>query len=146
MKEKIYTKRRSDIEEEMRRLFSGFSQMRNGSLLRAINVWHPATDVYETANEFCILCELAGVDKQDIKVHIEDNVITISGIRREPVIGEKAVFHNLEINFGPFERNIQIPRKFLGSEPIAHYSNGFLDVRIPAIEREGEENIDVEVK
>lgn len=116
----------------MKRLFSGFAQMRNGSLLRAINVWHPPTDVCETKDEFCIICELAGISKDQIRVHIEENVITISGIRQEINIGEKTVFHNLEINYGPFERNIQIPRKFMGSDPSAHYIDGFLTVRIPA--------------
>ncbi len=146
MREKIFAKRNNDIEEEMKRLFSGFAQMRNGSVLRAINVWHPPTDVCETKDEFCIICELAGISKDQIRVHIEENVITISGIRQEISIGEKTVFHNLEINYGPFERNIQIPRKFLGSEPNARYSDGFLTVRIPASLQSEKTATDVKVE
>lgn len=145
MREKIFTKRNDDIEKEMKRLFSGFAQMRNGSVLRAINVWHPPTDVCETKDEFCIICEIAGVSRDEIRVHIEDDVITISGLRRELKIGQKTVFHNLEINYGPFERNIQIPRNFVGSEPEAHYSDGFLTVRIPATGEAEKTVIDVEV-
>ncbi len=145
MKEKIFAKRRSDIEEEMRRLFSEFSQLRNSSLLRAINVWHPATDVCETKDEFCIICELAGVERKNIRVHIEDDVITISGVRSEQLLRKKTIFHNLEINYGPFERNIQIPHKFLGSQPETLYSRGFLVVKIPATSEKQKGAFKVEV-
>ncbi len=124
MDKKIRVKSRSDIEEEMRRLFSGFAQMKHQAILHAINLWHPATDVYETENELCIVCELAGVRKEDIHLHIEEAVITISGVRDEQRAGKKAVFHNLEISYGPFERNIHLPNKFIGSEPRANFING----------------------
>ena len=70
MDKKIHVKGRSDIEDEMRRLFSGFAQMRHRALLHAINLWHPATDVYETEKELCIVCELAGVSKDASIKHI----------------------------------------------------------------------------
>lgn len=145
MREKIYTRRSNEIEAEMKRLFSNFSQMRNAGMLRAINVWHPPTDVCEMEREFCIVCELAGVQKEDIRIHIEENVITIAGARTQKAFGEKTVFHNLEINYGPFERNIQIPRKFIGSEPKATYNDGFLKVTIPARVRQEMVEIDVKI-
>ncbi|MGC9316195.1 MAG: Hsp20/alpha crystallin family protein [bacterium] len=146
MREEIFTKRSNDIEEEMRRLFSTFSQIRNGGVLRAVNVWHPPTDVCETDGEFCVICELAGVKKEDVRVHIDENVITISGIRHKRVMNERTIFHNLEINFGPFERNIRIPRKFVGSEPRANYSEGFLTLRIPVAEKIVRTEVDVKVE
>lgn len=145
MEKKIRVKDRSDIEEEMRRLFSGFSQMRHRVLLHAINLWHPATDVYETELELRVVCELAGVTKQNISIHIEDSVMTISGVRLEPKTAEKAVFHNLEINYGPFERNIQLPQKFMGSEPKATFANGILTVKMPISPDNSTLKIDVEV-
>jgi HSP20 family protein len=144
MREKIYAKRSNEIEAEMKRLFSNFSQMRNAGILRAINIWHPPTDVCETEMEFCIVCELAGVRKEDIRIHIEDNIITIAGARTQKGSVEKTVFHNLEINYGPFERNIQLPRKFIGSEPKATYNDGFLKVTIPA--RVLQETVEIDVK
>ena len=66
MKKDYKVKDRSGIEDEMRRLFSGFAQMRHGAMLHAVNLWHPPTDVYETDNELVIVCELAGVEKKNI--------------------------------------------------------------------------------
>ena len=143
---KIRLKDRAQIEEEMHRLFSGFAQLRNRVLLNALNMWHPATDVFETEHEFCIICELAGVDKKDIAMRIDDNVVTITGVRREPKIKERGTFHNLEINYGPFERHIQLPRRFIGSEPKAGFSGGILTIRIPGASQNPPRNIEVEVE
>jgi len=145
MDKKIRVKDRPNIEEEMHRLFSGFAQMRNRILLHALNIWHPATDVCETDDELWIICELAGVAKENIKIHIEENIMTISGIRVEQKVGEKAVYHNLEINYGPFERNIQLPPRFVGSEPKATFANGFLKIRIPVSDEKPCNEIEVEV-
>ena len=144
MYEKLKTKGRRDIEDEMRRLFSGFAQMRHRAMLNAINVWHPATDVYETEDELIVVCELAGLDKSEVKVTIDNAVLTISGIRDEKKVVGKTVFHNLEINYGPFERNIQLPDRFIGSEPKALYSNGILTVKIPVGETRLTHNIEIE--
>ncbi|HHS49541.1 MAG TPA: Hsp20/alpha crystallin family protein [candidate division Zixibacteria bacterium] len=134
------------FDEEMRRLYSEFSQMKNRVMLNALNVWHPQTDVCETEDELIITCELAGVRKEDIKIQIDDNILTISGTRKERKPLSKAVFHNLEINYGQFERSIRFPNRFMGADPNANFKEGILCIKIPATPPEKRRKIDVEVE
>ena len=144
MKTAIEVKEKPRIEEEMQRLFSEFSNVRHHLQLRATNLWHPATDVYETPDKLIIISELAGIEQEDINLGIHHGVITISGIRKEQNPEGSAIFHNLEINCGPFERNIRLPERFIGSEPRAKLSNGILKIVIP-IAKEKKTIIDIEV-
>jgi HSP20 family protein len=141
----ICTKSRA-YEEEMRRLYSEFSQMKHRVMLDALNVWHPATDVCETEDEYIITCEIAGVRKEDVVIQMGDDVITIAGVRKEKRPVHKAVFHNLEINYGPFERNIHIPRRFVGAKPRARFKEGILTVRLSFVSPKTIGIIEVEIK
>ena len=145
MDRKIFTKKRSNMEEEMRRLLSEFSQMRHGPVLHSVNLWHPATDVCETRDKFIVLCELPGIGKEDVRIHIEDGVITISGVRREPHFDGKVVYHNLEVNYGPFERNIQYPDRFEGDSAKASFEGGMLRIILGTRAGRGSERVDIEI-
>ncbi len=46
------------------------------------------------------------------------------------VIEERSTFLNMEINYGPFERNIHLPREFVGGKISARYVNGFLKIEV----------------
>jgi HSP20 family protein len=95
--------------------------------------WAPATDVYETAGHYVILMELAGVDRDRIEVTLDGNLLRVRGERREPPPTEaKAQLHLMEIDYGPFERCIELPGPPPGAESVeAHYDNGFLRLRVP---------------
>ncbi len=134
------------FEEEIRGLYSEFSQMKNGVMLNALNVWHPPTDVCETEDEFVITCELAGIRKEDIRIQLLDDVVQISGTRIEKRPIARAIFHNLEINYGPFERNIRFPKRFLGAEPRASFNEGVLCVKIPASPPHPKGKVEIEVE
>lgn len=137
-------KNRRDLEDELRRLFAGYAQLRSRTMLRAINLWHPPTDIYETKDAFVIICELAGIDEKDVSTHIDGDVITICGERHEPKWNGIVAFHNLEINYGPFERNIHIPKRFINGEIKATLIGGFLTIRILTPKAKGMTEIEVE--
>lgn len=145
MRKTLRTKSRS-FEEEMRGLYSEFAQMKNRVMLDALNVWHPPTDVCETEDELVITCELAGVRKEDIRIQLNDDFVQITGKRTEKRPISRAIFHNLEINYGLFERNIRFPKRFIGSEPHASFREGILSVKIPASPPRKREKIEIEVE
>jgi HSP20 family protein len=95
--------------------------------------WAPATDVYETAGHYVILMEIAGVDRERLEVTLDGNLLRVRGERREPAPAEaKAQLHLMEIDYGPFERAIELPEPPPDAERIeAHYDNGFLRLRVP---------------
>jgi HSP20 family protein len=92
--------------------------------------WRPATDVYETSEEFIIQMDLSGMEKDEIQVSLEDDFIHIKGIRSNIAFPGKKHFHKMEIQVGPFERHVRIPEGVDATTARAHYDTGFLFVRI----------------
>ncbi|GIX07024.1 MAG: hypothetical protein KatS3mg115_1427 [Candidatus Poribacteria bacterium] len=97
------------------------------------SVWRPPVDVYETADTFIILVELPGVlPEEDVRIELTDHVLTIRGTRRDRSPRKKQHYHIAEINYGPFERIVRLPRVIdQEATPEAHYENGFLEIVIP---------------
>lgn len=120
------------IDDEILFMLDGFSQMRLPVVLDEINKWHPAVDVYESGNRLIVIVELAGVDPKDVSVSQKDDVISICGIRRETIPHPPPIYHHLELNYGPFERNLKLPPSFIGSKIQMGYKNGFLKIVITA--------------
>ena len=98
-------------------------------------LWHPSLDIYETPNALIILVELAGVDRDDINVAVEGNVMKIHGVRKEFPCNDRVRLHQMEIDFGSFERTIEIGAPFVAEDITASYKEGFLTITIPKDER-----------
>jgi HSP20 family protein len=118
------------LQETMEQLLSDFSRLRMPLLLSKESVWRPLTDVYESESELVVRMEIPGVEAEDLKVTLEDHMLIIRGIRRDPTPRGKKHFHKMEIILGPFERNIEIPADFNIGPTEACYANGFLTVRM----------------
>jgi HSP20 family protein len=96
--------------------------------------WSPNTDVFESADDVIVKVELAGVDKESIRVHLEDQAVIIEGVRRDPYGGESTAgyrFRQMEIEYGPFSRMVSVPYPVDGEHARAQISNGILKVRLP---------------
>ena len=118
------------LQEIMERLLSDFSRLRMPLMLSKESVWRPLTDVYETNEEFIVRMEIAGMDAQDLSVTLDERLLILNGIRRDPGLAGRRHFHEMEVTVGPFERIIEIPRHVQISLVEAHYDNGFLIVRV----------------
>ena len=93
------------------------------------NVWRPPTDVYETAEEFVVKVEVAGMREEDFEVGIEDNILIISGIR--PNLNERCAYYQMEIRSGKFEIAVEIPAPVKVDMSVAEYKDGFLMINLP---------------
>ncbi len=93
--------------------------------------WHPLTDICETEDAFVVRMELAGVKKEDVNVELEGERLYISGIRREQPVGSIKAHHQMEINYGPFERIILLRAAVSRDAILASFENGFLTITIP---------------
>jgi HSP20 family protein len=118
------------LHETMERLLSDFSRLRTPLLLSEASVWRPLTDVYETDKELVVRMDVAGMDPTDFDLVLRGRVLTIRGVRRDPMPSARKHFHKMEISLGPFERNVFIPPDVHIGSMEAHYDNGFLVVRI----------------
>lgn len=107
----------------------------------------PNTDVYydATMGAMVIKLELAGIDPANIALEIEDGVLRVSGVRldkRHP----DAIYQQMEIDYGRFERVIPLPQEADSSRATANYNAGFLEIVIPLKTRSASKRIAISVK
>jgi len=93
------------------------------------NVWRPPTDVFETGENFVVRIEVAGMREADFSVTLDKQVLIISGIR--PEFPERKAFYQMEIHFGEFVSEIEIPSPVDPDRVEAVYQDGFLRVNLP---------------
>ncbi len=93
------------------------------------HVWHPPTDVYETEEKVVIRVEIAGMRDGDVSVNFDHHILSITGSRSE--VPEKRAFNQMEIFFGEFSSEIEIPVPIDVDNIQAEYEDGFLRVYLP---------------
>jgi HSP20 family protein len=92
--------------------------------------WTPQVDLLETAQEFVITAELAGMRREDLDISIEEDRVTLSGTRRErPVACER--YHRVERGHGSFKRTFQFAAAIDASRVTADLRDGILTVTCP---------------
>jgi HSP20 family protein len=126
----------SSLQSEMNRLFQSFFDTPatgggtggNGGTLRR---WHPAMDLVETEDHFVLRADLPGVAEDDVKVELEDNVLTIAGERRHEEEAKSGGYYRLERATGVFSRSLTLPEGINPEAVQASFDKGVLEVRIP---------------
>ncbi len=88
--------------------------------------WKPPLDIYELEDEIVIKLELAGVKRKEINIVQEGNRIRISGRRNMGDRERVHTYHQMEINYGEFERVIVVSDAVRIDEVKASYKDGFL--------------------
>ena len=109
--------------------------------------WSPRTDIQETDREIFIDVELPGIRKEDVKVEIKNNVLTISGERKKEHADEKeAEYCCTELMYGKFERSFGLPDIVKSDSIRANYKDGILTITLEKSEKAIPREIAVEVK
>jgi HSP20 family protein len=136
----------SSLQTEMNRLFNAaFDTPASGAGSRR---WTPAMDLVETDDQFVLRADLPGVAESDVKIELDDNVLTLSGERKAEHRENGEGFYRVERSFGSFSRTLTLPKGVDPEGVSAAFKQGVLEVRIPkpaqskprriAIEGEGE--------
>jgi HSP20 family protein len=107
--------------------------------------WSPLVDITEDEKEYVIKAELPDVKKEDIKLTVEDNVMTISGERKYEKEEKGKKYHRVERAYGSFMRSFTLPEAADGSKVSAEYKDGVLNVRLPKSEKAKPKSIEVKV-
>lgn len=95
--------------------------------------WTPSVDFTETDEAFLVAAEVPGMKKEDIKLTIHQNRLTISGERKEPDSQKNRL--RAECCYGPFSRTVTIPGEIEQRKVTAKYVNGILDITLPKKEK-----------
>jgi HSP20 family molecular chaperone IbpA len=91
--------------------------------------WRPPVDVFDTAENFVIRIEIAGMRDEDLEVTVQDNYLLISGSRTDT--SEKKAYHQMEIPFGKFSVGVDMPSRVMIEDATVEYQDGFLTIRLP---------------
>jgi len=106
----------------------------------------PATHIEETDNAFRLVFELPGLDKEDIKISVADNVLTVSG-EKEVTSEEKGKnYVRSEIRRGSFNRSFALPKTVDVGNVSADYRDGLLTVTLRKTEATKPKQIEVKIE
>lgn len=92
----------------------------------------PVTDVFVRDEDLVVRVELPGIDPEDLKVTIEDAYLVIRGERKHDEEVKEEAYYRLEASYGSFERFIPLPEGFEEPTIEALYTDGVLEVILPA--------------
>jgi HSP20 family protein len=139
-------RRRRDLKSEIDELFGDLWQVSRLSGLR--RAFRPEVDsfVSDDPPTFTVVVELAGIDPDHVNVTASEGALVISGERRrQPCEGR--VYQQLEIEYGPFERLVQLPGDVNLAQAEAHYDRGLLTIDIPiAPKAEAQQPVPIEIR
>ena len=102
--------------------------------LRTVSDWNPPLDVTETEDEISVLVDLPGLNKEDIKVNVENNVLSIAGEKSRVNDAEGKRYHRVERATGSFKRTLRLSAVVDAGKIEAAYKDGVLALTLPKSE------------
>ena len=136
-----------EMEEMSDRLnrFLGIRTRPNGRELLTVTDWTPVVDIQETDVEYLVAAELPEVRKEDVKVTVENGVLTLQGERKQEKEEKGKKFHRIERSYGSFLRTFTVPLDTDEAKVTAEFQDGILRVHLPKTEKPRPRAIDVRV-
>jgi HSP20 family protein len=95
----------------------------------------PKVDVIEEDKSFEIHLAVPGMNKEDFKIDLNDNYLTISGERKFSKEKKENLYRSFETQYGSFSRSFSLPENVDGEKVTAQYNNGILVVNVPKDEK-----------
>jgi HSP20 family protein len=119
----------------------------DGGKEEAITVaeWCPSVDIIEDEKEFLVKADLPEVKKEDVKVSVQNEVLTITGERRLEKEEKNKKYHRVERSYGTFVRSFTLPEGADGTKVSAEFKDGVLKVHLPKTEKAKAKAIEVKV-
>ena len=93
----------------------------------------PAMDVIENDDNLTVRIDLPGLSPDDVKVEIEDNILTISGAVGDTIEKEGDRYHYRERSYGSFQRSVRLPNTIDTEKVDATFENGVLNIAMPKL-------------
>ncbi len=135
------------LQDEMNKLFD-FSLIRRpaqgGDFLAGL--WSPAVDIRDSKDKLIVKADIPGIEKDDLKVTVENGVLIIQGERRFQQEEKKDDFIRTERSYGAFQRALQLPTAVDANKIQATCKNGVLELVLPKTEEAKPKQIQIDVK
>lgn len=135
-----------DMSYRLNRMFNRPSlPQANGKETMIVADWAPSVDVSETEGEYQIKAEIPDVKKEDVKVTLEDGVLTIQGERKQEKEEKGKKYHRIERSYGSFVRSFTLPDLVDEEKVKAEFRDGVLNLQLPKSEKVKPKSIEVKV-
>ena len=112
----------------------------------SVTTWAPAVDIYETENEIVVKAELPEVKKENVKVTLEDNILTVRGERNLEAETKRENYHRVERRYGEFVRSFTLPAIIDPATIKAEFKDGMLRVTMSKREEAKPKQVEVTVR
>ena len=135
-----------DVSNRLNRLFSRSpARTESNQEMLAMADWTPSVDISETDTAYLIKGEIPGVKKEDVKITIEDGMVTMRGERKQEKEEKNKKFHRIERSYGSFIRSFRMPDDVDESAIKAEFKDGMISVTLPKSAKAKAKAIEVSV-
>jgi len=134
-----------DMSDRLNRMFARPAARTNGKETMIVADWVPTVDISETDGEYQIKAEIPDVKKEDVKVTLEDGVLTIQGERKQEKEEKGKKYHRVERSYGSFVRSFSLPDVIDEGKVKAEFKDGVLNLHLPKSEKAKPKAIEVKV-
>jgi HSP20 family protein len=110
------------------------------------NAFYPALDVIEEKDQYVLKADLPGIKKDEIKVSVENGILTIEGERNTEIEQKDRQVHRIERSYGRFVRSLNLGTHVDNSKIRASYKDGVLQLIVPKSEAAKPKSIDIHVE
>ena len=107
--------------------------------------WAPRVEISETNEKFIVKAEVPGIDRKDIKINVEDHVLSLSGENKQEKKEEDEKFTRVERYYGTFCRSFSLPENVDEEKIDAAFKDGLLTLSIPKTESSKPKAIEVKI-
>jgi HSP20 family protein len=133
------------VQSEINRLFNTLFDAPAPGMSAGQRRWIPAMDLVETDNHFVLRADLPGMSEQDVKIELQDNVLTVSGERKTEHEERKEGYFRLERASGAFSRSLTLPEGIDANSVKATFNNGVLEIQVPKPEARQPQKVEISV-
>jgi HSP20 family protein len=135
------------LQHQMDSLFGRTALRGNGDREEAITrtEWAPLVDITEDDKEYVIKADLPDLKKDEVKVRVENGLLTLSGERKFEKEQKQRRYHRIERAYGSFVRGFDLPEDADGGKVSAEFKDGVLKVHLPKNESARPKAIDIKV-
>ena len=123
------------LQDRMNRLFDDAGRGWRSDEPAATTSWSPSVDIFETEGEIVVKAEVPGMDRKDIALHLENNVLSLRGERKFEKETKDENYHRIERSYGNFSRSFSIPAIVDEEKIRADYKDGVLKIILPKKEQ-----------
>jgi len=135
-------------QNRFNRFLGGFPNRMGSGEIQSLTVadWSPEVDISEDDHGYVLKADLPEMKKEDVRVTVEDGILSVSGERKNEKEDQKRKFHRIERSYGTFRRSFTLPEDADSTKVTAEFRDGVLKVHLPTTARPRSKALEVKVQ